>query len=156
MLAGEHGGYVSETDVADVAVPGTVQAAIEARIDRLTDPAKRTLNAAAVIGARFGLDLLTALGIDPALDELLDVELIDQVRFTPHAEYAFHHPLIRAVSYESQLRSDRAQWHQRLAAAIEERASGSVEENARRSPNTSRRQASCPRRIAGICAPRRG
>jgi class 3 adenylate cyclase len=130
VLTGEHGGYVCEADVADVAVPATVQAAIEARVDRLTQPAKRTLNAAAVIGARFGVDLLTALGIDPALDELLEVELIDQVRFTPTAEYAFHHPLIRAVAYESQLKSDRAQWHQRLAAAIQERAPGSVEENA--------------------------
>ena len=34
-------------------------------------------------------------------------ELIDQVRFTPHAEYAFRHPLIRTVAYEStaQIRS---------------------------------------------------
>ena len=130
VLTGEHGGYVCEADVADVAVPATVQAAIEARIDRLTDPAKRTLNAAAVVGARFGADLLTTLGIDPALDELLGVELIDQVRFTPTAEYAFHHPLIRAVAYESQLKADRAQWHRRLASAIQKRASGSVEENA--------------------------
>jgi predicted ATPase len=38
-------------------------------------------------------------------------ELIDQVRFTPSAEYAFRHPLIRAVAYESQLKSDRAQPH---------------------------------------------
>jgi hypothetical protein len=38
--------------------------------------------------------------------------------------------LIRAVAYESQLKSDRAQWHRRLAAAIQERAPGSVEENA--------------------------
>jgi hypothetical protein len=52
------------------------------------------------------------------------------VRFTPGAEYAFRHPLIRAVAYESQLKSDRAQWHRRLAAAIEERAPGSAEENA--------------------------
>ena len=49
------------------------------------------------------------LGIDPALDELVKAELIDQVRFTPRAEYAFRHPLIRAVAYESQLKSDRAQ-----------------------------------------------
>ena len=35
-------------------MPATVQAAIEARIDRLTTPAKQTLNAASVIGARFG------------------------------------------------------------------------------------------------------
>ena len=46
-------------------------------------------------------------------------ELIDQVRFTQDAEYAFHHPLIRAVAYESQLKSDRAEWHRRVAAVIE-------------------------------------
>ena len=107
-----------------VSVPATVQAAIEARIDRLSTPAKRTLNAASVIGARFGAELLAALGIDAVVDELLGAELIDQVRFTPSAEYAFRHPLIRAVAYESQLKSDRAQWHRRLAAAIQERAPG--------------------------------
>ena len=130
VLAGEHGGYVCHADVAELSVPATVQAAIEARIDRLTTPAKRTLNAASVIGARFGAELLAALGIDPVLDELLSVELIDQVRFTPSPEYAFRHPLIRAVAYESQLKSDRAQWHRRLATAIQEREPGSVEENA--------------------------
>ena len=121
VLTGERGGYVCRADVADVAVPVTVQAAIEARIDRLDTPAKQTLNAASVIGARFGAELLAALGIDAVFDELLGAELIDQVRFTPSAEYAFHHPLIRAVAYESQLKSDRAQWHRRLAAAIQER-----------------------------------
>ncbi len=130
VLAGEHGKYVCRGDVAEVSVPATVQAAIEARIDRLTVPAKKTLNAASVIGARFGADLLAALGIDAMLDELLGAELIDQVRFTPSPEYAFRHPLIRAVAYESQLISDRAQWHRRLAAAIQERDPGSVEENA--------------------------
>ena len=54
VLTGEHGGYVCRADVAEVSVPATVQAAIEARIDRLTSPAKQTLNAASVIGARFG------------------------------------------------------------------------------------------------------
>jgi class 3 adenylate cyclase len=129
-LAGERARYVCRVDVADVAVPATVQAAIEARIDRLDTPAKRTLNAAAVIGARFGAELLAALGIDPVLDELLTAELIDQVRFIRSAEYAFHHPLIRAVAYESQLKSDRAQWHRRLAAAIESRDPAAAEENA--------------------------
>ena len=109
VLAGERGGYLCRADVAEMSVPATVQAAIEARIDRLDSAAKRTLNAASVIGARFGAGLLTALGIEPAFDELVKAELIDQVRFTPSAEYAFRHPLIRAVAYESQLRSDRAQ-----------------------------------------------
>ena len=130
VLAGERGGYVCRADITDVAVPATVQAAIASRIDRLGAPARRTLNAASVIGARFGADLLAALGVGAEFDELLGAELIDQVRFTPGAEYAFRHPLIRAVAYESQLKSDRAQWHRRLAAAIQESEPGSVEDNA--------------------------
>jgi class 3 adenylate cyclase len=129
VLSGERGGYVRRLDVAEVSVPATVKAAIEARIDRLNTPAKRTLNAASVIGARFEAELLTALGTDPTVDELLGVEMIDQVRFTPSAEYAFRHPLIRAVAYESQLKADRAEYHRRLAAAIQQRDPASVEQN---------------------------
>ena len=129
-LAGERGGYISRADVAEVSVPATVQAAIEARIDRLTTPAKQTLHAASVIGARFGAELLAALGIEAVGDELLSAELIDQVRFTPSAEYAFRHPLIRAVAYESQLISDRAELHRRVAAAIESRDLAAADENA--------------------------
>ena len=70
------------------------------------------------------------LGIDPVFDELLIAELIDQVRFTPHAEYAFRHPLIRAVAYESQLKSDRAELHRRLATAIESGSPESADQNA--------------------------
>ncbi len=128
VLAGERGGYVCRTDVAELSVPATVQAAIAARIDRLGTAARRALDAASVIGARFDAELLATLGIDAVVDELLGAELIDQVRFTPSAEYAFHHPLIRAVAYESQLKADRAEWHRRLAAAIDER--GSSDENA--------------------------
>ncbi len=130
VLAGERGSYLCDTSAADVTVPATVQTAIAARIDRLDSAARQTLNAASAIGDRFAAELLVALGIDPAVDELLRAELIDQVRLTPNAEYAFHHPLIHAVAYESQLKSDRAQWHRRLAVAIQEREPGSVEENA--------------------------
>ena len=63
VLAGEHGKYVCGADVAEVSVPETVQAAIEARIDRLDSAAKRTLNAASVIGTRFGAELLAVLGM---------------------------------------------------------------------------------------------
>ena len=130
VLAGERGGYVCRTDVADVAVPATVQAAIEARIDRLDSGAKRTLHAASVVGARFDATILADLEIDPALDELVTAELIDQVNLPPHAEYAFRHPLIRAVAYESQLKSDRAELHRRLAAAIESGSPEGVDQNA--------------------------
>ncbi|MGE5697999.1 MAG: AAA family ATPase [Candidatus Sericytochromatia bacterium] len=130
VLAGERGGYICHADIEEVSVPATVQAAIEARIDRLTTAAKQTLNAASVIGARFDTGLLAAMGIDAAVDEPLSAELIEQVRFTPSPEYVFRHPLIRAVAYESQLKSDRAHWHRLLAEAIQDREPTAVDENA--------------------------
>jgi hypothetical protein len=130
VLEGHRGGYTCRTDMAEVSVPATVQAAIAARIDRLEPDAKQTLHAAAVIGLRFTPELLTALGVDPVVAELARVELVDQVRFTPSAQYAFRHPLIRTVAYESQLRSDRAELHRRVAAAIESRDAAAADENA--------------------------
>ncbi|BBY39874.1 cyclase [Mycobacterium mantenii] len=130
VLRGDRGGFTSVTDLAEVTVPGTLQATIAARIDRLDPDAKQTLNAAAVIGSRFTPELLASVGNAPALDALLGAALIDQVRFTPGAEFAFRHPLIRAVAYESQLKSDRAQMHRRLATAIEAREPDSADQNA--------------------------
>ncbi len=130
VLRGNRSAYVSTVGAAEVSVPATVQATIAARIDRLDPAAKRTLSAAAVIGSRFSLDLLETLGIDPLLQDLLGAELIDQVRFTRGLEYVFHHPLIRTVAYESQLKSDRAELHRRLAADIEARDPELVDQNA--------------------------
>jgi class 3 adenylate cyclase len=130
VLRGNRGTYMSMADVAEVSMPATVQASIAARIDRLNPKAKRTLSAAAVIGAKFSRDLLETLGIEPIVEDLVAAELIDQVRFTRGPEYVFHHPLIRTVAYESQLKSDRAELHRRVAAAIESRDPAAVEENA--------------------------
>ena len=130
VLQGEPGAYASAAEVSEVSVPATLQATIAARIDRLDPKAKRTLSAAAVIGSRFGLDLLTVLGVEPVTADLVAAQLIDQVEFTGQLEYVFHHPLIRAVAYEAQLKSDRAELHRRLAAAIEAREPESADQNA--------------------------
>jgi class 3 adenylate cyclase len=130
VLEGHRGGYTCRAGLAEVTTPATLHATIAARIDRLEPDAKQTLNAAAVIGSRFTPELLTALGNDPVLGALVRAELIDQVRFTPSAEFAFRHPLIRAVAYESQLKSDRAELHRRLAVAIQQRDPTSLDENA--------------------------
>jgi len=88
------------------------------------------LSAAAVIGSRLSRELLETLGVDPVLDDLVNGELIDQIAFTGNPAYVFHHPLIRMVAYGSQLKSDRAELHRRLAAAIESRDPTVAEENA--------------------------
>ena len=130
VLRGERGAYISTAEAAEVNVPATLNATIAARIDRLDPKAKRTLSAAAVVGSRFNLDLLTMLGVEPVVGDLVVAQLIDQVKFTQQPEYVFHHPLIRAVAYEAQLKSDRVQLHRRLATAIQERAPESADENA--------------------------
>jgi adenylate cyclase len=134
VLDGDRGAYLCRDDAADISVPDTLQATIAARVDRLGRPAKQFLYAAAVVGARFRAELVAALLDDvataEAIAELLQVELIDQVMFTPRAEYAFRHPLIRAVAYESQLKSGRTELHRRLAVAIEQQDPGAADENA--------------------------
>src|SRR5271163_1292220 len=130
VLRGNRSAYLSTADAAEVNVPATLQATIAARIDWLNPAAKHTLGAAAVIGSRFTRDLLETLDIDPVFEDLVGGELIDQIKFTGQPEYVFHHPLIRAVAYESQLKADRARLHRRLAAAIEVREPESADQNA--------------------------
>ena len=127
ILHGRPGAYQLRDNAADIDVPATLQATLGARIDRLSATAKQTLNAASVIGAQFGFDELAALVEDVDLAPLIDAELIVQVKFTAHAEFAFRHPLIRTVAYESQLKSVRQQLHRRLAEAIDARGHGDAE-----------------------------
>jgi class 3 adenylate cyclase len=130
VLQGHSGAYTSTADGGEVRVPATLQATIAARIDRLPQEAKRMLSAAAVIGSRFDLELLAALGVEPATADLTAARLIDQVRFTRQPEYVFHHPLIRTVAYQAQLKSERARSHRRLAEAIEARDPQFADDNA--------------------------
>jgi len=130
VLRGKRAAYVATAETAEVSVPATLQATIAARIDRLDPAAKRTLGAAAVIGSRFSRGLLETLGIEPVLQDLVGGELINQITFTRQPEYVFHHPLIRTVAYEAQLKSDRAELHRRVAAAIESRDPAAADENA--------------------------
>ena len=120
VLEGARGAYTCTAAVEDIRVPATLQAAIAARVDRLGDAVKQTLHAAAVIGTRFTVDLVEKLVSEPEFAALVKAELIDTVSTTPTAKFAFHHPLIQQVAYDSQLRSERAKLHRRLASQIEQ------------------------------------
>lgn len=130
LIVGPAGARVLSGDVTEVEVPATLHAAIAARIDRLEPTAKRTLNTAAVVGSRFDADLLSAVAQDADLAPLIEAELVEQVRLSSSTEYTFRHPLIRTVAYESQLKSDRARLHRRVAALIESRDPSAADANA--------------------------
>jgi adenylate cyclase len=123
-LEGGPGAYVCVREVRDIRVPASVQAIIGARIDRLSASAKRTLYAAAVIGSRFDTELLEQLLESTDLAPLIEAELVEQVASTPHPTYAFRHPLIQAVAYESQLRAGRSELHRRVAALMQRTRGG--------------------------------
>ncbi|OBH62808.1 hypothetical protein A5685_22790 [Mycobacterium colombiense] len=129
-IEGEPGDYVCRREIGDVHVPPTLQAAIADRIDRLTPSAKRTLNAAAVIGARFRAELLERLLERTDLTPLIEAGLIDQVTNGADAEYAFHHPLTQQVAYESQLKAARSDLHRRVAAMMQQTNAAATGEGA--------------------------
>lgn len=130
VLQGSPGAFVADGGATVIGVPATLQATIAARIDRLGDAAKSALNAAAVIGSRFGEDRLAQLVARLCIDVLLDAEMIEKLDSDHGVEYGFRHPLIRTVAYQSQLRSERARLHRRLASTIERDGPGTPDENA--------------------------
>jgi adenylate cyclase len=135
VLRGDRGTYVCHEGHGVISVPPTLQATIAARVDRLSDPAKRVLYAGAVIGTRFQPDLVDIVldengRFEVVLNELVEAEIIDQVESAPSAEFAFRHPLIRTVAYESQLRVQRAELHRRVADAVTESDPALADQNA--------------------------
>ncbi len=118
-LEGGPGAYVCVREVRDIRVPASLQGIIGARIDRLGATAKRTLHAAAVIGAQFDTELLKCLLGQIDVTPLVEAALVEPVGFAPHVTYAFCHPLIQAVAYESQLKAGRAELHRRVAAVLQ-------------------------------------
>jgi adenylate cyclase len=114
-------------------VPGTVQDLLTARIDRLPEAAKRTLQLAAVLGRDFSRGLLEAvapgdLDVTVQLGELLRHELLREKTFFPEPHYTFGHLLIQQVAYQGLLVKARTEIHGRAARALERLHAGRLEE----------------------------
>ncbi|PYM87046.1 MAG: guanylate cyclase [Candidatus Rokuibacteriota bacterium] len=114
-------------------VPDTVHDLLTARIDRLSDPLKRTLQVASVLGREFSLSLLQALTPqDPTLTdhlgELVRLELLREKGLFPEPTYSFGHLLIQQVAYQALLLKVRAELHARAGDALERLYAGRLDE----------------------------
>lgn len=113
--------------VSEIAIPGTVQELIGARLDRLPAAAKRTAQVAAVLGRQFHHErlgeLLAGENIDvaDALDELERRGILHRNAAGGRADYRFGESLTQAVAYESLLLKERRQLHGRVATLLEQR-----------------------------------
>jgi predicted ATPase len=119
---------------ANPPVPATVQDVIMARIDRLEDIYKRTLQLASVIGREFFFTILEKIAepghkLGPALQALQQSELITEKNLFPELEYMFKHALTQDVAYNSILLKQRRMLHAQIAAAIEEIKNDVLEEH---------------------------
>jgi transcriptional regulator with AAA-type ATPase domain/tetratricopeptide (TPR) repeat protein len=124
-LTGTRGAYRLARDLPAIHVPGTVQAILTARIDRLPREEKRLLEIAAVIGKTFPFALLQAVAghntetLRRALTHLQTAEFLYETRRFPDLEYTFKHALTHEGAYGSLLPGRRRELHARISQAIE-------------------------------------
>ncbi len=131
----EGGRLVLAQAVSTISVPDTVQDVIAARLDRLAEAQKRTVQTASVIGHEFALALLRRVSdlhdtLEQSLGELKRIELIHEKAGFGELEYVFRHALTQDVAYASLLQADRRRLHARIGAAIEDVYAGRLEERA--------------------------
>lgn len=114
-------------------VPGTLQALLTARLDRLPT-AKRVAQIGAVIGREFSRSQLSAVAQMPdqelmkGLDELVGCGLASPRPESADTVYIFKHILVQEAIYASILRRQRAEMHARIVASAETDASLGVTE----------------------------
>jgi class 3 adenylate cyclase/tetratricopeptide (TPR) repeat protein/ribosomal protein L40E len=99
--------YVLSRKASEIQVPDTIQGIIAARMDRLEDNLKRTMQVASVIGRDFAYRiLLTITGM----------------------QYMFKHTLTQEVAYSSLLVNRRKELHEKTGEAIEKLYPDKLEE----------------------------
>jgi len=128
-------GQVRLVSEAALEWPTTIQDTIQARIDRLNEPVKETVQMAAVIGREFELRLLARVSNRPGeiaghLEVLKRLEVIHEARFFPRLEYRFKHAVIQDVVYKSLLGPLRQSLHGTVARSLEELYADQLEEQA--------------------------
>jgi class 3 adenylate cyclase/tetratricopeptide (TPR) repeat protein len=130
----DDGRYVLARSAGEVHVPDTIHDVIMARIDRLADEQKRTIQVASVIGREFTLRLLKRVSdireqVERCLAELKGLEFVYEKILFPDPEYTFKHALTHDVAYASILHSRRKELHALIGRAMEEVYADRLEEH---------------------------
>lgn len=103
---------------ASMPLPETLRDALRVRVDVLTNEGRRALEAASVVGSVVELEILTALGCDAGLDDILDHGLVVEVE---PGLAAFRHDLVREGVYRDTRWPRRRALHRELGRLLEER-----------------------------------
>jgi class 3 adenylate cyclase/tetratricopeptide (TPR) repeat protein len=116
--------YVAARPIEGLDIPNTVQGVLAARMDRLNEEIKRTMQVASVIGRDFAFRILhniMKMGDDLKnhMNNLIGLEILYEKTLYPELQYIFKHALTQEVAYHSLLRQKRQEIHNRIGRAIE-------------------------------------
>jgi predicted ATPase len=111
-------------EIAEVTIPETLQGVLLARIDRLEEDVRSTIQMASVIGKTFLYRLLEVISeaerhLDAHLSLLQRADLVREKARWPDLEYIFKHSLTQEAAYNSLLLERRKAFHLRVGEAIE-------------------------------------
>lgn len=122
ILRGRKGHYQLTRPDADWEFPNTVQALLEARLDRISGSQRVTIDHAALIGREFSRDWLMALlethpsALDSDLNSLADARFLIPPEDGPN--WRFAHGLLQETVWRRQLEGRRREGLRRLAEVL--------------------------------------
>jgi class 3 adenylate cyclase/tetratricopeptide (TPR) repeat protein len=130
IVRGEPHWQVQLQRLAEVRVPPTLTAVLQARLDALPQEEKAVLQRASVVGRLFWDSLVADLAgegaeVEPLLGALRERELVfqrEQSAFADAREYTFKHTILRDVTYETVLLRLRRRYHAQVAQWLEAHA----------------------------------
>jgi class 3 adenylate cyclase/tetratricopeptide (TPR) repeat protein len=119
LLRREGDAWVPEGDLAELSIPGTIQALLAARLDLLSAEERSVIEPASVIGQIFeqpALEELAPEAVQAAVPEHLGSMTQKQLvrPLDAEHEYRFHHILVRDAAYQGILKRARATFHERF------------------------------------------
>jgi class 3 adenylate cyclase/tetratricopeptide (TPR) repeat protein len=126
--------YICKHPIDQCEIPNTVQGVLAARMDRLSQDLKRTVQVASVIGKAFAFRLLKSImelgdELRAHLTNLVGLEILYEKALYPELEYIFRHTLTQEVAYDSLLKQRRQEIHSRIARTIEDLYGERLEEH---------------------------
>ncbi|HSF82134.1 MAG TPA: adenylate/guanylate cyclase domain-containing protein [Anaerolineales bacterium] len=109
---------------ADFDIPDNLQSLLAARVDRLEEDTRGTLQIASVIGRTFHHRVLQSVDeasqeLDKHLGTLLKLDMIREAARLPELEYAFRNPMTQEAVYNTILLKRRRDFHRRVGEAME-------------------------------------
>ncbi len=131
LLRNEGGRWVATGDIGTVRAPDSIQALLNARLDRLSDEEEVVIRSASVVGGAFSWGAVAHLVPEPIradlgthLQTLVRKDLIRPASSTPAGEdaFRFHHILVQEAAYRGTSKEVRAELHEGFAEWAERMA----------------------------------